>query len=137
VSRHTRQAVRPALFLLGGVAVLSAVFGYAVGRWHGSQAVLEAALDMPRETFTVTSQIPVSKPAIQQAAVAPGVAVKEANEEDKRSAIKHWNNGIIYFQQADYDKARDEWLLCAALDPRNEDCVTGLQRIDNTFGGGL
>ena len=58
-----------------------------------------------------------------------------SDEENRRRALKHWNNGIIYFQKGDYPKARDEWLLCKQFDPKNTDCQAGLQRIDNTYGG--
>ncbi|MBI3505124.1 MAG: hypothetical protein HY059_09800 [Proteobacteria bacterium] len=57
------------------------------------------------------------------------------SEENKRSAIQHWNAGLIYYQQGQYEKARDEWILCKQLDPGNSDCVSGLQRIDQQFGG--
>ena len=58
-----------------------------------------------------------------------------SSEENRRQANKHWNSGIIYFQKGDYAKARDEWLLCKQFDATNQDCVTGLQRIDSSYGG--
>jgi len=58
-------------------------------------------------------------------------------EESKRLATKHWNSGIIYYQKGDYEKARDEWVLCLKYDPGYTDCKSGLQKLDNTFGGGL
>jgi tetratricopeptide (TPR) repeat protein len=61
--------------------------------------------------------------------------VAPSSEENKRQAAKHWHQGIIYFQKLDYAKARDEWLLCKQYDSTNADCQTGLQRIDNTYGG--
>jgi tetratricopeptide (TPR) repeat protein len=57
-------------------------------------------------------------------------------EENKRSAIKYWQQGLQAFQRSDYQKARDEWMLCKQFDPSNSDCIAGLQRIDNTYGGG-
>ncbi len=56
-------------------------------------------------------------------------------EQGKRSAVTHWNNGMIYFSKGDYEKARDEWTLCRQLDPTNVDCDTGLKRIDQQYGG--
>lgn len=53
---------------------------------------------------------------------------------NKRAALEHWNKGILHFQALEYDKARAQWLLCAARDPSNEDCKTGLKRIANTYG---
>ena len=59
------------------------------------------------------------------------------SEEDKRRAIKHWNEGIKHFQNNEYVKAKDEWILCKRFDPGFTECVQGLQRLENTFGGGL
>lgn len=53
---------------------------------------------------------------------------------NKRVALEHWNKGILHFQALEYDKARSQWLLCAARDSSNKDCKAGLQRIDNTYG---
>lgn len=58
-------------------------------------------------------------------------------EDDKKRAIKHWNEGIKYFQKNDPAKARDEWLLCKKFDPSNTECVEGLRRIDSAYGGGM
>ena len=58
------------------------------------------------------------------------------SENDKREAVKHWNAGIIFYQKGDYEKARDEWQICKQMDPSNSDCVTGLQRIDQSYGSG-
>ncbi|MFH2204278.1 MAG: tetratricopeptide repeat protein [Elusimicrobiota bacterium] len=66
----------------------------------------------------------------------PEVEPEPSDEENRRRALKHWNNGIIFFQKGDYPKARDEWLLCKQFDAKNTDCQAGLQRIDNTYGGG-
>ncbi len=63
-------------------------------------------------------------------------AAVDPSEEDKRRAIKHWNEGIKRFQAHDYTGARDEWLLCMKFDPACDECSQGLKRIDNTFGGG-
>jgi len=60
-----------------------------------------------------------------------------SSEENRRRAVKHWHNGIIFFQKGDYAKARDEWLLCQQFDKQNADCTSGLQRIDATYGGGM
>ncbi len=57
-----------------------------------------------------------------------------SSEDGRRRGAVHWQKGIKYFQKAQYDKARDEWILCKQFDPTNTDCATGLQRIDNTYG---
>jgi membrane protein involved in colicin uptake len=66
---------------------------------------------------------------------AEEVKPEPTSEDQKRQAIKHWHTGIIYFQKGDYAKARDEWLLCKQFDATNADCLSGLQRIDSSFGG--
>ncbi|MBI4422785.1 MAG: tetratricopeptide repeat protein [Elusimicrobia bacterium] len=57
-----------------------------------------------------------------------------ASENDKRQAVQYWNSGIIFYQKGDYEKAREEWQRCKQLDPSNSDCITGLQRIDQSYG---
>jgi len=90
----------------------------AVQKLSGSKAALPKV--------PVSRQAPQPKPA--QGAIGP------LDEESRRQAVKHWNSGIIYFQKGDYQRARDEWLLCQQFDPANQDCVTGLQRIDSSYG---
>ncbi len=61
------------------------------------------------------------------------IAEKEAAEiavEPKRQAVKHWNAGIIYFQQGNYPQALAEWRLCKANDKMNQDCLTGIDRVE-------
>ncbi|MBI5244300.1 MAG: hypothetical protein HY922_11590 [Elusimicrobia bacterium] len=58
------------------------------------------------------------------------------SEENKKDGLKHWEQGIAAFMRGDYEKAKEEWLLCKKFDPTNSDCIAGLQRVDNTFGGG-
>lgn len=53
---------------------------------------------------------------------------------NKRRAMKHWNSGLIWFQKGRYDRAREEWLLCRAIDPSNTDCPIGLKRVDRMSG---
>lgn len=69
------------------------------------------------------------------AAATAGSSAGMATEENRRAAVQHWNAGIIYFQKGEYERARDEWLLCKQLDAANSDCLTGLQRVDQQFGG--
>ncbi|MFA6092145.1 MAG: tetratricopeptide repeat protein [Elusimicrobiota bacterium] len=73
------------------------------------------------------------------AASAPGdVQVQGAGtaaDENKKNAVRHWQQGLVAYQRNDYAKARDEWRLCVQFDPTNSDCSAGLQRIDQTYGG--
>ncbi|TPW21530.1 MAG: Tetratricopeptide domain-containing protein [Elusimicrobia bacterium] len=59
------------------------------------------------------------------------------SEEDKRRAIKHWNEGIKAFQQNNVGEAKDHWTLCKRFDAGNADCGAGLDRLARTYGGGL
>ncbi len=67
----------------------------------------------------------------------PAAPAAEATEDDKRRAIKHWNEGIKYFQKNEPAKARDEWQACRLSDPANEECAQGLARLKNTYGDQL
>jgi len=61
---------------------------------------------------------------------ASAKAPTKAQIGPKRQAVKHWNAGIIYFQQGDYPRALAEWRLCAANDKMNQDCLTGIARVE-------
>src|SRR5208282_4453144 len=66
---------------------------------------------------------------------APALNPVGITDENRRSADKHYIQGISYFQSGNYDKAKEEWLLCNHLDPTNADCAAGLQRIDQQLNG--
>lgn len=67
-------------------------------------------------------------------AAQPTFTATFPNENDKREAVRYWNSGIIFYQRGDYEKARDEWNRCRALDSSNSDCATGLGRIAQSYG---
>lgn len=72
-------------------------------------------------------------------AAAPGpvtLSVPAVSETSRRSAYTHWTAGLLSFQKGDYARARDEWQLCLSLDAANDDCRSGLSRIDKTYGAG-
>lgn len=68
---------------------------------------------------------------LQRIESAQAAAPAAEPDDSGREAAKHWNLGLMSFQRGDYQKARDEWRLCAAL---NADCATGLQRIERAYG---
>jgi cytochrome c-type biogenesis protein CcmH/NrfG len=41
-----------------------------------------------------------------------------------------------YFQNADYERARDEWRAALKLDPANAEAAAGLRRIQQVLSGG-
>ncbi len=58
------------------------------------------------------------------------------SEENKAAAIQHYMEGLKYFQNSNYDKARDEWTIAKQLDPGNQDTIAGLKRIEQILAGG-
>ncbi|HAH31310.1 MAG TPA: hypothetical protein DCL44_03235 [Elusimicrobia bacterium] len=57
-------------------------------------------------------------------------------EENRLAAQQHYLEGLKYFQNANYDKARDEWTISKQLDPSNSDAGAGLKRIEQILAGG-
>lgn len=57
-------------------------------------------------------------------------------EENRLAAQQHYMEGIKYFQNSNYDKARDEWTIARQLDPGNADAAAGLKRIESILSGG-
>lgn len=58
------------------------------------------------------------------------------SEENKAAAVQHYMAGLKYFQDSNYDKARDEWTIAKQLDPTNADAAAGLKRIEQILAGG-
>lgn len=56
--------------------------------------------------------------------------------ENKMAAQQHYMEGLKYFQNSNYDKARDEWTITRQLDPEHADAATGLKRIEQILAGG-
>ena len=65
----------------------------------------------------------------------PGIQPKGVTEENRRAAESHQIQGLNYFSNGNYDKAKEEWIECTHLDPSNADCAQGLQRIEQLLNG--
>jgi hypothetical protein len=110
-------------------AILSAAglyFGLRMG-----QDSIESSANKRLESAPIRSEMAEkekAEPPVQEEA-----APRASDEEAKRTAAQHWQQGLMAFQRGDYRKARSEWELCASS---NQDCAAGLQRIDKTYGGG-
>ncbi|MEK7721040.1 MAG: hypothetical protein AAB359_01470 [Elusimicrobiota bacterium] len=65
-----------------------------------------------------------------------GKKPQETSEEKRLAAQNHYMEGIKYFQNSNYDKARDEWTIARQLDPDNADAAAGLKRIESILSGG-
>lgn len=66
------------------------------------------------------------------------VAKKPAgvSTENRLAAQQHYLEGLKYFQNSNYEKARDEWTIARQLDPENADTASGLKRIEQILAGG-
>ncbi|MDA8130978.1 MAG: hypothetical protein M0011_05680 [Elusimicrobia bacterium] len=79
----------------------------------------------------------------EEEAKSKGVTVEEmvkkpqgVSEENRLAAQQHYLEGLKYFQNSNYDKARDEWTISKQLDPGNADTSAGLKRIEQILSGG-
>ncbi|MDD5655855.1 MAG: tetratricopeptide repeat protein [Elusimicrobia bacterium] len=79
-----------------------------------------------------------AKAAAAKAAEAkPDPAAAQAvSDDNKKQSQQHYLAGMIYYQKGDYEKARNSWAHALQLDPSNSDAKTGLDRINNLYGGG-
>ena len=50
-------------------------------------------------------------------------------------AQEHYLEGLKYFQNSDYEKAREEWTIVKKLDPSNTEAEAGLKRIEHILAG--
>ena len=67
-----------------------------------------------------------------QPAAAPGVISETAKQQSQQAYL----SGMVYFQQGNYEKARDMFMQAKQLDPGNPDAAAGLDRIEKLYGGG-
>lgn len=59
---------------------------------------------------------------------------KTTTEENRRTAQQHYLEGLKFFQNSNFEKARDAWNIAKQLDPGNADVESGLKRIDKLLG---
>jgi tetratricopeptide (TPR) repeat protein len=79
----------------------------------------------------------------EEEARSKGVSVEEVvkkpqgiSEENRLAGQQHYMEGLKFFQNSNYEKARDEWTIARQLDPGNADAATGLKRIEQILSGG-
>ena len=73
----------------------------------------------------------------QKAPTMGGPIIQQGvSEQNKISAQQHYLEGLKQFQNANYQKARDEWTIAKQLDPTNADVEAGLKRIEQILTGG-
>jgi tetratricopeptide (TPR) repeat protein len=64
---------------------------------------------------------------------APTGGVSEGAKQQSQQA---YLEGMVLFQQGNYEKARDKFMQAKQLDPSNPDAAAGLDRIEKLYGGG-
>ncbi|MEK9145184.1 MAG: hypothetical protein AAB339_06200 [Elusimicrobiota bacterium] len=120
----------------GAFAVLSAAgvyYGIGFGRdayQRSSDARMESsAVHSPRAD--TSAPLPAG-----QAGLRAGAAQAPVLEGAQRDAAAHWDAGLAAFQKGSLPAARDEWALCAQIDPAQADCRHGLERLERMRNGG-
>jgi Flp pilus assembly protein CpaB len=83
---------------------------------------LVAAVRIPKG-----NQITQSCLASQSAKAPANVALPPAQQ--------HYLEGVKYFQNGNYEKARGEWKAAKKLDPANAEVAAGLERIERILSG--
>lgn len=64
----------------------------------------------------------------QNCLVSSGAAAPEAADSKTRSR-DHYQEGLKYFQNSNYQAAVSEWRQAVKLDPANKDAAAGLERV--------
>lgn len=72
----------------------------------------------------------------EEEAAKKGVSVEELNQkpavsaENRAQAQQHYLEGLKFFQNSNYEQAKNSWTIARQLDPENEDAQLGLKRIE-------
>lgn len=72
----------------------------------------------------------------QNGGPAAPAAPAGVSDSAKQQSQQAYLAGMVYFQQGNYEKARDQFMLAKQLDPGNPDAAAGLDRIEKLYGGG-
>jgi tetratricopeptide (TPR) repeat protein len=62
------------------------------------------------------------------------LAVGELTEENRKAAEEHYLRGLVHFQNGEYEKARNEWMLAKQFNPNHTEADAGLKRIEQMYG---
>jgi hypothetical protein len=86
--------------------------------------------------YTATVRIPKGDQVTQNCLKVSAPAAAPAATTDRRlQAQTKYLEGLKYFQNSNYPKARAEWQTALKLDPKNEDAKAGLKRIEMIQAG--
>ncbi len=119
------------LVLVGGLFAAGAALIYQQSEIARLERLLEARGQAAAPAGVAAQAVPVlsGPPAFAR-------PVSESSSFDaRRQSQQHYLSGVIYFQQGDYVKARDEWVLAKQDDPSNQDASAGLERVDAVYAG--
>jgi len=95
------------------------------------------ALERPKKEQEESAKKEIQTQLGDQSAVQlPANTPPAISTENKSAALQRYQNGIKYYQDGDYEKARVEWQLAKQLDPGNLDVDAGLRRLDQMLGAG-
>jgi len=74
--------------------------------------------------------------ATGQAPANPATPAAPPSDTAKQQSGQAYLEGMIFFQQGNYEKAREKFMHAKQLDPSNTDAVGGLERIEKLYGAG-
>jgi hypothetical protein len=77
--------------------------------------------------LTAAVRIPKGNQITRSCMVNPGTKAAGINLPP---AQQHYLEGVKYFQNENYEKAREEWKTARKLDPSNTDAAAGLKRLE-------
>lgn len=80
--------------------------------------------------YTAAVRIPKGDQVTQNCLAVTNAAPAAVPADRKTQAQMKYLEGLKYFQNSNYPKARQEWLTTLKLDPKNEDAKAGLKRLD-------
>ncbi|HNW43468.1 MAG TPA: hypothetical protein PKI19_03125 [Elusimicrobiales bacterium] len=102
----------------------------------------EAARRAKEEEARRAKEAEEQKKAEEEAA-RKGVTVEEVTKkpigvsaENRLASQQRYLEGLKFFQNANYEKARSEWTTAKQLDPENTEAAAGLKRIEQILSGG-
>ena len=92
----------------------------------------KAAEAQKADASQAASTTQAAAPGGPAAATTPSAPSDSAKKQSQQAYLE----GVIFFQQNNYEKAREKWLLAKQLDPGNTDAIAGLARIEQLYGAG-
>jgi tetratricopeptide (TPR) repeat protein len=112
-------------------------------RKHAAEAAKEReAQEKKRQEEQARAEAEAKKKAEEEKARSPESAAAPAgapigtSETAKQQSNQAYLEGTLFFQQGNYEKAREKFQHAKQLDPTNIDAIGGLDRIEKLYGAG-